>query len=61
VISTYISSTEITELMETQKALFEDMEISGETRWLVGDKWIISTSEDELAIISQFGGKEVRF
>lgn len=61
VISTYISPSEITELMETQKALFEDLEMSGESSWLVGDKWIINTSEDELAVISQFGGKEVRF
>jgi len=60
VISTYVSSSDISQLIQTVKKLNADLKTTGGNSWLVGENWVINspTSTD---IQEKLGGKIVSF
>jgi hypothetical protein len=60
VISTYVSSNDISQLIQTVKKLNADLKTTGGNSWLVGENWVINspTSTD---MQEKLGGKIVSF
>ena len=60
VISTYLSSTDISQLIQNVKKLNADLKSSGGNSWLVGENWVIN-SPVTAKIQEKLGGRLVSF
>lgn len=60
VISTYISSADVSELIQKNKALNEALDSDSDTVWLTGQNWVLN-SPDAAAMQEKMGGRLVRF
>lgn len=60
VISTYVSSSDISELIQTVKKLNADLKTTGGNSWLVGENWVIN-SPTAAIVQEKLGGKIVSF
>lgn len=60
VISTYISSSDISELIQVNKKLNAEIKSSGGNSWLVGENWVIN-SPTAAQMQEKLGGKVVSF
>lgn len=60
VISTYVSSSDISELIQTVKKLNADLKTTGGNSWLVGENWVIN-SPTSASVQEKLGGKIVSF
>ncbi|MGN8131750.1 hypothetical protein [Paenarthrobacter sp. 22069] len=60
VISTYLSSSDISQLIQNVKKLNADLKSSGGNSWLVGENWVIN-SPTTAEVQGKLGGKLVSF
>lgn len=60
VISTYLSSGDISQLIQNVKKLNVDLKSSGGNSWLVGENWVIN-SPTTVKIREKLGGRLVSF
>ncbi len=60
VLSTYLSATDISELIQNNKALNEEIGFESDAVWLIGQNWIIN-SEDAAEVRKEMGGQLVSF
>lgn len=60
VISTYISGSDISELIQVNKKLNAEIKSSGGNSWLVGENWVIN-SPTAAQMQEKLGGKVVSF
>ncbi|GAA2177202.1 hypothetical protein GCM10009784_26890 [Arthrobacter parietis] len=60
VISTYISTADLSELIQTNKALNEEYDLESDSVWLTGQNWIIN-SPDAVEMQEKLGGRLVSF
>lgn len=60
VLSTYVSSGDISQLIQNVKKLNEQFKSSGDNSWLVGENWVIN-SPSAADMQEKLGGKVVSF
>lgn len=60
VLSTFISSDQIAELIQSNKDLHKELEMESDSVWLVGQNWVIN-SPDAVEIQEELGGQLVRY
>lgn len=60
VISTYLSSSDISQVIQNVKKLNADLKLTGGNSWLVGENWVIN-SPTSVEMQEKLGGKVVSF